>query len=204
MQIEQASYVVIQPELTAGETVLWAGQPDPSVRLHREDVFLIPFSLFWGGFSIFWELGVAGYWGSGSNAGKQWFFGMIWGIPFVLIGQYLIWGRFLVAAWKKRRTYYAVTTRRVIVVQNGWSRRMASAYIDTLPTLIKEGGRKGLGSLLFTQPQPLWSRRSSWGGWAAWDGMSVGDVPEFRDIKDVDSVYRLISEHRESLRHVAH
>jgi hypothetical protein len=81
---------------------------------------------------------------------------------------------------------------------------MASAYIDTLPTLIKEGGRKGLGSLLFTQPQPLWSRRSSWGGWAAWDGMSVGDVPEFPDIKDVDSVYRLISEHRESLRHVAH
>ena len=71
MQIELASYVVIQPELTAGETVLWAGQPDPSVRLHREDVFLIPFSLFWGGFSIFWELGVAGYWGSGSNAGKQ-------------------------------------------------------------------------------------------------------------------------------------
>jgi hypothetical protein len=87
MQIEQASYVVIQPELTAGETVLWAGQPDPSVRLHREDVFLIPFSLFWGGFSIFWELGVAGYWGSGSNAGKQWFFGMIWGIPFVLLAS---------------------------------------------------------------------------------------------------------------------
>jgi hypothetical protein len=203
MKIDQASYEAIQPELTSGETALWAGQPNTSVIFHREDIFLIPFSLLWGGFAIFWELGVAGYWGSGSNSGQQWVFGMIWGIPFVLIGQYVIWGRFLVAAWKKRRTYYAVTTRRVIVVQNGWSRRMSSAYIDTLPTLIKEGGRRGLGSLLFTQPQPLWSRRSSWGGWGRWDGMSVGDVPEFRDIEDVDSLYRLVSDQREQLRHAA-
>ena len=77
---------------------------------------------------------------------------------------------------------------------------MASAYIDTLPNLIKEDGRRGLGSLLFTQPQPLWSRR---GGWGAWDGMAVGDVPEFRDIEDVDSICRLVSDQREQLRHVA-
>jgi hypothetical protein len=180
--------------------VLWAGQPDTAVIFHKEDAFLIPFSLLWGGFAIFWEAGVSGYWGSGSRPGKEWMFGVIWGIPFVLVGQYLIWGRFLVAAWKKRRTYYAVTNRRVIVVQQGFTRRMASAYIDTLPNLIKEDGRRGLGSLLFTQPQPLWSRR---GGWGAWDGMAVGDVPEFRDVEDVDSIYRLVSDQREQLRHAA-
>ena len=49
---------------------------------------------------------------------------MLWGIPFVVAGQYLIWGRFFYDAWLKRRTYYALT---VIVVQNGWSRRMASS-----------------------------------------------------------------------------
>jgi hypothetical protein len=200
MKTDQASYEAIQPELTSGETVLWAGQPNTSVIFNKEDIFLIPFSLLWGGFAIFWELGVAGYWGTGSRPGKEWTFGVIWGIPFVLAGQYLIWGRFLVAAWKKRRTYYAVTNRRVIVVQQSFTRRMASVYIDTLPNLIKQNGRRGFGSLLFTPLQPLWSRR---GGLGVWDGLPVGDVPEFRDIEDVDSVYRLVSDQREQFRQAA-
>jgi hypothetical protein len=44
----------------------------------------------------------------------------------------------------------------------------------------------------------MWSgRRNNWG---VWDGMSVGDVPVLRDIEDVDSIYRLVSEQRERLR----
>jgi len=198
MQIDQPSYAAVQPELTPGETVLWAGQPNPSILFHKEDTFLIPFSLLWGGFAIFWELGVSGF-GPWGHSGKQWIFGMMWGIPFVVVGQYFIWGRFLVMAWKKRRTYYAVTNRRVIVVQNGFTRKVASAFIDTLPVLIKENARRGMGSLLFAQPLPVWSRNR---GWGVWDSMSIGDAPEFRDIDGVDDVYRLISDQREKTRHV--
>lgn len=180
--------------------MLWTGQPSPAVIFHKEDVLLIPFSLLWGGFAIFWEAGVSGYWGSGSHSGKPWIFGMLFGAVFVLMGQYFIWGRFFLTAWEKRRTYYAVTNRRVIVVQQGFTRRMASAYIDTLSNLIKQNGRRGFGSLLFAPLQPLWSRR---GGWGVWDGLPVGDVPEFRDIEDVDSIYRLVSDQREQSRQAA-
>jgi len=190
--------MVIQPELTSGESILWAGQPSTRVIFHKEDLFLIPFSLLWGGFAIFWEGAVAGYWGSsGTRSGHPWAFGMIWGIPFVVIGQYVIWGRFLYAAWKKKRTHYAVTNRRVIVVQDGWKRQMASTYIDTLPTLIKEGGSIGIGTLRFAQPDSMWSGRR---GWGAWDGMAVGNVPTFWDIEDVDSIYRMVSDLREKTR----
>jgi hypothetical protein len=194
MQIAQASYAAVQPELTSGESVLWAGQPNTSVIFHKEDTFLIPFSLFWGGFSLFWEAGVAGYWGGSATHTEPSYFMMLWGIPFIVIGQYFIWGRFFVAAWKKHRTHYAVTNRRVIVVQDGWSRRLASAYLNTLPTLIKEIASSGRGTLRFATSEPTWSRR---GGWGVWDGMSVGDVPVFRDIDDVDSVYHLVSDQRE-------
>ena len=142
--INQDSVAAIQSELLSGETILWAGHPDTRVVLHKEDLFLIPFSLVWGGFAIVWEAGVAGVWGNSARSGLPWTFGMIWGIPFVLIGQYLIWGRFFYAAWKKKRTYYALTNRRVIVVQNGWKEQMASSYLDSLPTLLKDvssGGR---------------------------------------------------------------
>ena len=196
-QPNQGSLIAVQPELTSGESILWAGQPNTRVIFHREDLFLVPFSLLWGGFAIFWEAGVSGFWGSGQRPNGPWFFGMLWGIPFVLIGQYLIWGRFFYAAWKKRRTHYALTNRRVIVVQNGWKRQMASTYIDTLPTLIKEGGSNGVGTLRFAQAEPMWSGRR---GWGAWDGMNVGSAPVFVDVEDVDSVYRLVSDLREKAR----
>ena len=196
-QMSSDSLNAVQPELTSGESILWAGQPNSRVVFHKEDALLVPFSLLWGGFAIFWELGVMGYWGSGSRAGNPWFFGMLWGIPFVLVGQYLIWGRFFYAAWKKRRTHYAVTNRRVVVVQNGWKRQMASAYIDSLPTLIKESRSSGLGTLRFAQADSIWSGRR---GWGAWDGMAVGNIPTFVDVEDVDYVYRLVSDLREKAR----
>jgi len=193
-QINQDSVMVIQPELTSGESILWAGQPNAHVVFRKEDMFLIPFSLMWGGFAIFWEAGVAGLWG---DKGTPWGFGMLWGIPFVLAGQYLIWGRFLHASWKKKRTHYAVTNRRVIVVQNGWKHQMASAYIDTLPTLIKEDGPRGIGTLRFGQVESMWGERR---GWGTWDGMAIGNVPTFLDIEDVDSVYRMVSDLRGKAR----
>lgn len=197
-EMNHESISAIQPELTSGESVLWAGQPNRSVVFHKEDLFLVPFSLLWGGFAIFWEAGVAGYWGNSARASEPSYFMMLWGIPFIVVGQYLIWARFIVAAWKKRRTFYAVTNRRVIVVQDGWSRKMASAYLDTIPTLIKEGGSRGIGTLRFAPAESMWSgRRNNWG---VWDGMSVGETPVLRDVEDVDSVYRLVSEQREQLR----
>jgi hypothetical protein len=149
-QIDQASFEAVQLELTSGESILWAAQPNASSIFHREDLSMIPFSLLWGGFAIFWEAGVTGVRGSSTTHPAPTFF-MLWGIPFVVIGQYMIWGGFIVAAWKKRGTFYALTNRRAIVVQDGWSRKTASAYLDTLPALIKEGGSNGIGTLRFTR-----------------------------------------------------
>jgi hypothetical protein len=200
-QIDQASYEALQPELTSGESILWAAQPETSIIFHRDDFFLIPFSLLWGGFSIFWEAAAAGMGPHANGHGAPFFF-LLWGVPFVLIGQYMIWVRFFVAAWKKRRTFYALTNRRVLVVQNGWSRKTASAYLDTLSTLIKEDSSSGIGTLRFAPEVSLWSGRGS--TWGVWDGMSVDSVPVFRDIQNVNEIYQLVSEQREQLKNNAH
>jgi hypothetical protein len=195
LQVNPSSAVAIQPELLSGESIVWTGQPRTSVIFHKEDAFLIPFSLLWGGFAIFWAASVSGIWGTQSHG--RWTFGMMWGVPFVLIGQYMIWGRFFYAAWLKGRTHYAVTNRRVIVVQEGWKRQLASAYLDSLPSIIKEGNSGGIGILRFGELQPMSSRNR---GFGAWNGLSVGGIPTFVDIEDVDSVYRLVSDLRERAR----
>ncbi len=186
----------IQRELTSGESIVWAGRPNTSVIFHREDLFLIPFSLLWGGFAIFWEASVLGLlplFGKGDSTSLL--FGL-WGIPFLVIGQYLIWGRFLVAAWLKRRTFYGVTNRRVLTVQNGWGRKTASSYLEAVPAILKEGGRNGIGSLRFSAIDPLSTGRRG----NPWMSMTVSGVPMFRDVDEVDAVYQLISECKERQR----
>jgi hypothetical protein len=129
--IDPQAAMKMQPELTSGENLCWAGMPSANVIFHSDDWHAIPFSLLWGGFAIFWETDVLGYWGNGAHATNPLsLFFTVWGVPFVAIGQYLIWGRFFVDGWPKRRTYYAVTNRRVLVLHiagrgqktRGWSR----------------------------------------------------------------------------------
>jgi hypothetical protein len=148
--------------------------------------------LIWGAFAILWEVQVAGFWSQHGSQEVPIAF-VLWGIPFVLISQYLIWGRFVYATWKKKRTFYAVTNRRVMVVQNGWSRITASAYLDTLPALMKETSSGKSGSLRFATAESSWL---SLFAWKIWDNMSIGANPEFLDLEDVHAVYNIVSELR--------
>jgi hypothetical protein len=169
----------------------FAGQDSrtPASFFIKDDSFLVPISLLWGGFMMLWEAEVAGL----LRPRNPNILLVLIGIPFVVAAQYLIWGRFLHAAWKKKRTFYAVTTRRVIVVQHGLQRQTASANIDALPTLTRENGPNRTGTVRFAK----WEMEHPGArqlGFTRFDVMAIGRVPTFLDIDDVDSVYRLISD----------
>jgi hypothetical protein len=40
----------------------------------------------------------------------------LWGIPFILVGSHLIFGRFLVDAKQRAKTTYGLTGERVVIV----------------------------------------------------------------------------------------
>ena len=96
--------------LRHGETVMWQGSPDPSLRFGPADLILIPFFTLWGGFALIWNIAV---WGSGAPLPFK-----LFGIPFLAIGSYVTVGRFMVAARRKRQTTYAITTERAIIIDD--------------------------------------------------------------------------------------
>ena len=100
----------IESFLTGDERILWRGEPRKGVFLKPSDAYVIPFSLMWCGFIVFWE------WGAINSRAP--FFFKIFGVPFIAVGLYMLVGRFVVDALIRDRTQYAVTNQRVVIV---WS-----------------------------------------------------------------------------------
>jgi hypothetical protein len=150
-------------------------------------VFLIPFSLLWGGLMISAPF---------SEAGTD-PFGLVFAIPFSLFGLYFIVGRFLYKAWRKRRTVYAVTDRRVLSVERSWrGARTSAVFIDRLPTVNKRLRRDGSGSLTFGSAGRLWTWFENTGMEFMSRGFGGTDTTTFFDIPDANGVARLVNDLR--------
>ena len=48
----------IKQHLNSDEKLLWTGAPKHGILIKGTDVLMIPFSLMWGGFALFWEFTV--------------------------------------------------------------------------------------------------------------------------------------------------
>ena len=169
----------IQRELSAGEKLIWSGQPRTGVCFRKQDALLIPFSLIWGGFAVFWEISVFR-----SNAP---IFFRLWGIPFVLVGIYLIIGRFFVDAKQREKTFYAVTNSRIIIFSGLFSRNIRSLNLKALPELNLDESSDGSGTILFG---PIYSMMQNPGG--GWPASGKYYTPAFEMIKNVRQVYDLV------------
>ena len=177
----------------SGESVYWAGMPNPRIIFHSDDWTAIPFTLIWTGFFVFWEADALGIRGKASRHGEIDVFMALWGIPFLDIGNWMVWGRFLADAWLKRRTYYAVTNLRVLVLQDGWKKKTSTTFLESIPMIEREGAVTG--TLWFGPKYPVVAAKGR--KTRDMSRFSIGDVPVFADIEDVDSVYRLIIDLRE-------
>ena len=110
-------------------------------------------------------------------------FAVLWGTPFVLIGQYMIWGRFLYRYWAKKRTYHALTRRRALIVRDGLAGRSCASLCFESVVIEKQVRGDRIGSISFGGPV-----RGEW----RWKG-SPPRPPTFDDINDADPVYRTVT-----------
>ena len=174
LQQAVASYLALD------ENVIWSGRPRQGLMLRSAELFFIPFSLLWCGFAIFWEASVI------TEGGPTFF--AVFGVPFVLIGLYMVFGRFFVDARNRARTVYAVTNQRVIVVAVSSKSTCRSALLGQVTDITLSEKAAGRGTITFGPEHHAFA----WPGSASWPGSTDGTPLRFEAIEDARSVYELV------------
>jgi hypothetical protein len=176
----------IEKELSSGERLLWSGQPRGGIRLRTTDVFVIPFSILWCGFAIFWEFMALTV--PANAPGPIDIAFPLFGMPFVLVGLYFVFGRFLVDARSRERTFYGLTNDRIIIVTGLLSRRIKSLNLRTLSDISLTERSDGSGIITFGPSHPF----GVWFPAGSWPGAGQYAPPAFDMIDRAKEVYEMI------------
>ncbi|MBR5095432.1 MAG: hypothetical protein IK095_10070 [Oscillospiraceae bacterium] len=140
-------YQWARPYLDADEHILWRGAPEKLHLLSLPDVYLIPFSLLWAGFAVFWEY-------SALRSGAPSFF-LVFGGFFVLIGLYITVGRFIWRAVCLKGASYVITEKKVLLRRRG---RIEMLMKNSLPPVTVKSHRDGTGTVLLSSPPSMFQR----------------------------------------------
>lgn len=166
--------------------------PDSSAIFHSDDWTIVPFSLLWCGFTIFWEWQALG--ASRKTPNQNGSFMVLWGAAFVCIGLYFVAGRFVYDAWLKRHTYYAATNRRVVILQDGFfgKPRTKMTFLEAIPDINREGTTRG--TIWLGEKLSIWAGKGT--KKRSMSRFSLSDPLTLADVDDVRGVEQLIADLR--------
>lgn len=141
------------------------------------EIFLIPFSLLWGGFAVFWNANV---WTTDAAP-----FFKVFGLPFLIVGLYVTVGRFFIDMRLRKATTYFVTNKRVLIARGS---NLKSLDIKRLPSLELDERPDGSGTIRFGAAAGLFSGANNFGIWQP----TFDPTPQFIRVPRVRSIYDLI------------
>jgi len=151
---EDAAPPQIRDRLLDGEKLIWWGRPRQGLMFTARDFLVIPFSLMWAGSTVIWEVAAI-------RTGNTLF--VLWGIPFLLLGLFIAFGRFPTDAWIRRHIAYALTDKRVLIARGKPSAVFTSIRLYRIFDLDLVEGSGGRGTVRFGNQ-----------AWPAAKGISAG------------------------------
>lgn len=170
-------------DLVSGEKVLWQGAPAGGIRFRRTDFILIPFGLAFFCFSLFWETTAVSIIGPGNH--DQPLIAMVFplfGIPFILVGFYLVIGRFFWDAYSRKRSTYLLTNRRALIETTALGSKLVSVTLADLGEIGLEQRGDGSGTVILGQDTQVGYGENS----------RTKRAPRFEFIPDAQRVYKLV------------
>ncbi len=191
-----SSQSTVESELSDNEKLIWSGRPRQGIVFRSSDIFMVPFSLLWGGFAIFWEATAIWMIFKSLNSDKVLPFPALifplFGLPFVIIGLYLIFGRFIHDSKRREKTFYGVSDQRIIIVSGIFSRNVKSLNLKTMTDISLTEKSDRSGTITFGRNNPF----SWWYGGMPWPGTPKA-APSFEMIQSAKEVYEKIRKAQE-------
>jgi len=138
----------VERQLEPGERIQWMEQPVPRFFTPASTgmfFFGIPFTAF----AVFWMCGASGFKRPDFSKGGFSFF-PLFGVPFLLIGI----GMLLSPLWARRKglkTVYAITDRRAITCDGGWTTTIRFYTPDQLKNMYRKEKKDGTGDVVLIQ-----------------------------------------------------
>ncbi len=183
--------MIIQNELASGERLLWAGIPKQGMTFRSSDLYRVPISILYLGFAIFWEISVLKL--PGDNAGAAGLLFPLFGLPIVLVGLHLLFGRFIYDSKKRKKSFYGLTDQRAIIVSGIFKKGVQSLNLKALGDVSLSEKKDGSGTIVFGQEDLRTSMFSGFGFPAR------GAVaPKFEMIENARQVYSQLREQQKS------
>ena len=164
-----------RPILSGDEKLLWTGRPRTGILFRATDIFMIPFSILWFGFAIFWEYGSI-------NSGVPLL--SLFGLPFIAAGLFLLIGRFFWDARRRKNTRYGITDTRVIIKSGSTTKGIKSLNIRAMSDITYKQKTDGSGTISLG---PTYTTFNGTG-----DQPGVRLSPRLDMIDDVAGVYNLL------------
>jgi len=172
--VEKSASNTWEDYLDTDEKLLWKGAPAKGLRLSGSGLVLSFFGFFFLAFALFW-IGMAASMNGGS--GMEAVF-PLFGVPFVLIGLWLVAGHWFFDAYKRKHSRYALTNKRALIARTVYGRRMERYPIERSNQIRLISGK--LDTVYFAQK----TYRSK-------NGTQVKNIG-FRFIHDGQAVYDLL------------
>lgn len=172
-----STQTLFQNEMLKDEKILWSGQPKQGFDLPGGFILVLLVGLFFIGIASFMEY---------SAIQSFDIFQMIFCLLFLLLGLYLFFGSIIYKNYQKKRTYYAVTNQRIIILINSSNKKVESILINQIPVLNKTVKKDGSGTIQFDNTGYRGTGENSY----------RIEALSFDNIMDVDTVYRVISDLR--------
>lgn len=147
---------VLHEALLSDEKVLWSGKPSISKMFNIIDWILIPVGIIWISIGIYGLTFIIASMNQTSTFADHEMFmqfmrimALIISAIFSALGMYLLVCRFIVKVFIKSKTKYAITNRRILIIQKGIFNRIKSVETNTINHIEISKLKHGKGKIFF-------------------------------------------------------
>ncbi len=116
---------IIASHLLPGEQLLWAGRPKQGFVFRASDFWVVPFMICWSTLGVYFFISLIKQEGASVEL-------LVFELPFLFFGGYMLFGRFWIDAKARSRTYYGVTDQRGLIISGLLFSQTRSIYLKGL------------------------------------------------------------------------